>query len=77
MSSYQNEPSGEFSEDSYVSRPGHKHEPIGVVSDQERIEHPIDGSKADSDAQLGVYSLHVFQRFSRGLLPVLSTCVRY
>ncbi|KAI1843631.1 hypothetical protein JX266_010264 [Neoarthrinium moseri] len=53
MSNYENEaPTGEFSDNSYVSRSGHKHEPLGVVSDQERIEDPIDGNTADSDRQL-------------------------
>ncbi|KAI1323546.1 hypothetical protein F5Y16DRAFT_383496 [Xylariaceae sp. FL0255] len=53
MSSYENEaPSGDVRDDSYVSRSGTKHEPIGVVSDQERIEDPIDDRKADTDEQL-------------------------
>lgn len=53
MSSDRNEgPKGDVADDSYVSRPGHKDEPVGVVSDQERIEDPIDADKADSDEQL-------------------------
>ncbi|ORY57797.1 uncharacterized protein BCR38DRAFT_354143 [Pseudomassariella vexata] len=45
-------PSGVTSNNSYVSRPGNKGEPLGIVSDQERIKDPIDADKADSDAQL-------------------------
>ncbi|KAI0473712.1 hypothetical protein GGR56DRAFT_676189 [Xylariaceae sp. FL0804] len=53
MSSYENEaPSGEVADNSYVSRPGHKGEEVPVVSDQERIEDPVDEAKADTDAQL-------------------------
>ncbi|KAK7967335.1 uncharacterized protein PG986_001612 [Apiospora aurea] len=53
MSSYDNEaPSGEVADNSYVSRSGHKNEPLNVVSDQERVEDPIDADKADSDEQL-------------------------
>ncbi|KAI0601597.1 hypothetical protein F4775DRAFT_605689 [Biscogniauxia sp. FL1348] len=46
------QPSGEATDNSYVSRPGHKAEPVPVVSDQERVPDPVDGSKADSDEQL-------------------------
>lgn len=54
MSSYENEaPSGDVVDNSYVSRSGHKNEPLNVVSDQERIEEPIDAGKADTDEQLG------------------------
>ncbi|KAI0169902.1 hypothetical protein GGR52DRAFT_487378 [Hypoxylon sp. FL1284] len=54
MSSYESEaPSGAVADDSYVSRPGHKHEEMPVQSDQERVEDPIDENVADSDAQLG------------------------
>lgn len=53
MSSYENEaPSGEVADNSYVSRSGHKNEPLNVVSDQERIEDPVD-AEADTDEQLG------------------------
>ncbi|KAH9892141.1 hypothetical protein F4778DRAFT_784884 [Xylariomycetidae sp. FL2044] len=58
MSSYGNDtydneaPSGRVTENSYVSRPGHKSEEVPVVSDQERIEDPVDGVKADTDEQL-------------------------
>ena len=55
MSAYENEtPSGDVSDNSYVSRPGHKGEPLNVVSDQERIEDPIDAMTADSDEQLSM-----------------------
>lgn len=54
MSNYETAaPTGEFQENSYTSRPGHKSEDIPVVSDQERVPDPIDGNQADSDAQLG------------------------
>ena len=56
MSSYEHEaPSGDFSDNSYVSRQGHKGEPLNVVSDQERIEDPIDARTADSDEQLSMF----------------------
>lgn len=47
-------PTGEDNDNSYVSRSGHKGEEIPVVSDQERIEDPIDADVADSDEQLGM-----------------------
>ncbi|KAI8626724.1 hypothetical protein F5Y19DRAFT_478209 [Xylariaceae sp. FL1651] len=53
MSSYENEaPSGTVADDSYVSRPGHKNEQLPVVSDQDRVEDPIDANTVDSDEQL-------------------------
>ncbi|KAI5927323.1 hypothetical protein F4810DRAFT_360710 [Camillea tinctor] len=51
-SNTQTPPSGEVADDSYVSRPGHKDEDVPVVSDQDRVEDPIDGAQADSDEQL-------------------------
>ncbi|KAI1496358.1 hypothetical protein F5X99DRAFT_74383 [Biscogniauxia marginata] len=42
-------PSG--ADNSYVSRPGHKDEQIPIVSDQDRVEDPVD-AEADSDEQL-------------------------
>ncbi|KAK8101146.1 uncharacterized protein PG998_007447 [Apiospora kogelbergensis] len=52
MSSYENEaPSGEVVDNSYVSRSGHKNEPLNVVSDQERVAEPVD-AEADTDEQL-------------------------
>ena len=59
MSSGLNEqetPSGEFREDSYVSRPGNKAEPLPVKSDADQIEDPIDPNTADTDEQLGMAS---------------------
>lgn len=41
-------------EDNDNTRSGHKGEEIPVVSDQERIEDPIDADVADSDEQLGM-----------------------
>ncbi|KAI0153372.1 hypothetical protein BJ166DRAFT_627341 [Pestalotiopsis sp. NC0098] len=49
MSSYENEVP---SDNSYVSRQGHKNEPLGVVSDETKIEDPVDSRTADSDQQL-------------------------
>lgn len=57
MSSYENETP---SDNSYVSRPGHKNEPLGVVSDETRIEDPIDANTADSDQQLGMFCIRYF-----------------
>ncbi|KAF5245478.1 hypothetical protein FANTH_7311 [Fusarium anthophilum] len=48
----QDAPSAEFQDDSYVSRPGEKEQPIPVQSDSDRVEDPIDGEQADTDAQL-------------------------
>jgi hypothetical protein len=45
-------PSGEYIDDSYVSRPGHKGEAFGVISDREPVE-AVDENPADTDAQLG------------------------
>ncbi len=50
----QDAPSAEFQDDSYVSRPGEKEQPIPVQSDSDRVEDPIDGEQADTDAQLGM-----------------------
>lgn len=47
-------PSGTVQDDSYVSRSGHKNEPLPVQSDNAKVEDPIDGNVADSDAQLGM-----------------------
>ena len=56
MSTYENEaPTGDVSDNSYVSRQGHKGEPLNVVSDQERIEDPVDARTADSDEQLSMF----------------------
>lgn len=48
-------PSGEFTDDSYVSRPGNKGEALGVISDREKIEDRINANQADTDAQLGTF----------------------
>ncbi|KAM5362672.1 hypothetical protein ACJZ2D_012417 [Fusarium nematophilum] len=47
-------PSGEFQENSYVSRQGEKAEPIPVQADSDKIEDPIDPNMADTDVQLGM-----------------------
>ncbi|KAH6651631.1 hypothetical protein BKA67DRAFT_660426 [Truncatella angustata] len=52
MSSYAQETNEVPSDNSYVSRQGHKSEPLGVVSDETNVEDPIDANTADSDAQL-------------------------
>jgi hypothetical protein len=56
MPSYKNE--APPADDSYVSRSGSKNEPIGVVSDNQRIEDPINGATADSDEQLGKHNFN-------------------
>ncbi|KAK0637002.1 hypothetical protein B0T17DRAFT_651661 [Bombardia bombarda] len=45
-------PTGEVHDNSYVSRPGHKHEPMQVVSDNERLNSGANPAAANSDAQL-------------------------
>ncbi|KAL2213147.1 hypothetical protein CC79DRAFT_1361967 [Sarocladium strictum] len=52
MSDLQDAPSGDFQDDSYVSRQGNKNEPLPVQSDADRVEDPVDGDVADSDEQL-------------------------
>lgn len=47
-------PTGEFQDDSYVSRSGHKSEPLAVQSDGAKVEDPIDPKTADTDEQLGM-----------------------
>jgi hypothetical protein len=49
----ENAPSGEFRDDSYVSRQGSKNEPLPVQADSDNVEDPIDADKADTDEQLG------------------------
>lgn len=49
--SAQDIPSGEFQDNEYKSRTGQNQ--IPVQSDDKPIEDPIDGDKADTDAQLG------------------------
>ncbi|KAG9257167.1 uncharacterized protein F5Z01DRAFT_671610 [Emericellopsis atlantica] len=48
----QNTPAGDFQDNSYVSRPGNKSEPLPVQSDGDKIEDPVDENVADTDAQL-------------------------
>ncbi|CAG9943999.1 unnamed protein product [Clonostachys rosea f. rosea IK726] len=48
----QDAPTGEFQDDSYVSRPGTKGENIGVQADSDPVEDPIDAEVADTDEQL-------------------------
>lgn len=48
-------PTGEFQDNSYVSRSGNKAEPLAVQSDDAKIEDPIDPNIADTDEQLGMY----------------------
>lgn len=58
----QDAPSAEFQDDSYVSRPGEKEQPIPVQSDSDRVEDPIDGEQADTDAQLGMSNSLLYQK---------------
>lgn len=51
----QDAPTGEFQDDSYVSRPGTKGENIGVQADSDPVEDPIDAEVADTDEQLGKF----------------------
>lgn len=53
--SAQDIPSGEFQDNEYKSRTGQNQ--IPVQADDKPIEDPIDGDKADTDAQLGSYSI--------------------
>lgn len=55
MSGVENVPTGAVQDDSYVSRPGEKAEPIPVQSDNMKIEDPINSNTADSDQQLGMF----------------------
>lgn len=52
-------PQGNPIDNDYVSRPGHKNDPIQVQSDVAPVEDPIDADTANSDAQLG-QSLHAW-----------------
>jgi len=54
MSNLENAPSASFEENSYVSRPGEKDQPIAVQADSDRVEDPIDAEEANTDAQLGM-----------------------
>jgi hypothetical protein len=50
-------PSGYLDDNDYVTRPGHKDDPIPVQSDEDLVADPIDAETADSNAQLGTYTL--------------------
>ncbi|RGP75481.1 hypothetical protein FSPOR_589 [Fusarium sporotrichioides] len=52
MSDLENAPSASYEDNSYVSRPGEKDQPIAVQADSDRVEDPIDAEQADTDAQL-------------------------
>ncbi|WXC61978.1 hypothetical protein SNK03_007846 [Fusarium graminearum] len=52
MSDLENAPSASYEDNSYVSRPGEKGQPIAVQADSDRVEDPIDAEQADTDAQL-------------------------
>jgi hypothetical protein len=53
-------PAGDAQDNDYVSRPGQKDGPVPVQSDSAGIDDPIDEANADSDEQLGTYSLLPF-----------------
>lgn len=53
MSDLENAPSASYEDNSYVSRPGEKDQPVAVQADSDRVEDPIDAEQADTDAQLG------------------------
>lgn len=57
--SSENAPTGEYSDDSYVSRPGQKDGPVPVTSGNEEVESTYKEGVADSDAQLGEF-FHIF-----------------
>jgi hypothetical protein len=58
----QDAPTGDYQEDSYVSRPGQKEQPVPVQSDSDRVDDPIDAEQADTDAQLGMCTSFVLTR---------------
>lgn len=78
--SSENVPSGEFSDESYVSRPGQKQDPIPVTSDNAPVESGVNAETADSEEQLGEFSLFpaTFQAsttLSRTYLAIANHCV--
>lgn len=82
--SSENVPSGEFSDESYVSRPGQKQDPIPVTSDNAPVESGVNAETADSEEQLGEFSLfpetvpETFQAsttLSRTYLAIANHCV--
>jgi hypothetical protein len=50
-------PAGDLDDNDYVTRPGHKNDPIPVQSDEDLVTDPINAKTADSNAQLGTYTL--------------------
>lgn len=75
MAEYENEaPTGKVADDSYVSRSGHKDEEIPVMSDEAKVEDPIDESKADTDEQLGK---HFHPRINTWLEYLFSNVKKY
>ncbi|EKJ78207.1 hypothetical protein NXS19_011493 [Fusarium pseudograminearum] len=52
MSDLENAPSASYEDNSYVSRPGEKDQPIAVQADSDRVEDPINAEQADTDVQL-------------------------
>lgn len=48
----------EVIDNDYVSRSGHKGEPVPVQSDNTKVQDPIDGKTANSDEQLGMNLSH-------------------
>ena len=54
-------PAGDLDDNDYVTRPGHKYDPVPVQSDEDLVTDPIDAKTADSNAQLGTYILVVFR----------------
>ena len=62
MSDLENAPSASFEENSYVSRPGEKDQPIAVQADSDRVEDPFDAEQADTDAQLGMLKTPVYNK---------------
>ncbi|KFA66080.1 hypothetical protein S40285_08144 [Stachybotrys chlorohalonatus IBT 40285] len=71
-------PTGQVADDSYVSRSGHKNEPLPVQSDNAKVEDPIDGTVADSDAQLerdekdAIDTSNIIDERTRGSQPATS-----
>ena len=62
MSDLENAPSASVEDNSYVSRPGEKDQPIAVQADSDRVEDPIDAEQADTDAQLGTLKTPVYSQ---------------
>jgi hypothetical protein len=50
-------PAGDLDDNDYVTRPGHKNDPIPVQSDEDLVTDPIDAKTADSNAELGKSTL--------------------